>query len=438
MPVVRFLSTALSSALGAIPPLSRHRSDESRDLFGSAKVLRNLGKYAAAAMAFSAVLAGCSSVVYKDTATQYVAASKSLVKFFEQSDSAFKSTNNLAKTAVIASDRACPVAQDRLFVRTDSPPSFTKYIESASFKEYVARSAATARSALAASCAAIEKSEAEKSSTSCYSAEEGYCLTNLERVIRLDPRERSDVSAFNDSLAAVEYDRSVSSSQLLGRTLAVITAYTDVLSKIVAEQAEDANADAKKLNDKIGELQTDYTKYTGNDISQAEAARIAVVNKRVTALGAVLNDVSSIANSARQISDMKAAVIKNKATVSAAIKELSPLADAEVLMNADLLDRSTMQIRKSMQRDFANASTDYERAQIWLDLRTKYPYSNANTAELTSDVDTIFKQLQKSHDDLVSLIEDPTNEQRQKLRDANFESFKSLVEDAVAAAASFK
>src|ERR1700693_86894 len=126
---------------------------------------------------------GCASIVYKDAATTYVAAGRGLSQQLINSASNLSAAEDALKLSKIISDSSCPVADERLFIRSTAP-------RASDFKTLLAPFPNLEPSCQKLrQCDAIGATDAS-CQTVCMSREESNCIVQLEQdyAISLNPQ----------------------------------------------------------------------------------------------------------------------------------------------------------------------------------------------------------------------------------------------------------
>lgn len=375
------------------------------------------------------LLNGCASIVYKDAATQYVTASKSLVQAISDNESAFRTADNRNKALIIAKDPSCPIAQDRLFVREANAPKFSQYIDNQLFVTHMHE--VDIKENIFKQCEKLKSDEAHSANTGCYTVDEGDCLRAMDKYYTNNKNADKNADNFSDDLKRIEYDKAVPNNKLIAQTITILTTYMDLLGKVADNQTEDLQSDADNLTKRITTLEGEYTKYTGKSLTLASQTK-----KKISALGSLFSDVEKIKKGAKQADVIKTIVTTNESNVASAIADLSPAIDAEVWMNSQQIDMAVMDSRNLIESVFHDERNEYKRLNLFNEMRKNEKYTSAN--DLIKKVDGVFVQLKKSYTALVSLIESPTDDQLKAIRNEEFQNFKNVIGDAASVVALFK
>lgn len=380
------------------------------------------------------IASGCATVVYKDGASTFVAAGRALSKQLSDASVSLASAEDAVRLSRLVTDSSCPVAEARLFVR---PPAS----ELGSYPKLLARYPALAREGECVLLAACDDSRAADSrcKSACYTREESYCLANLERNYAIDVAKqegKSEADAFSKDasllasrLKNAEYGRAAPlENKVLGTSLQALTEYLDLLSKVAEDRKTEIPDDAKKLSDGLKTATDELAKLTGTQLSADTKAQRTKVQEGIGALGKFFGTIDALVQNAKDVEQIRKLVNENKNAVPELVEAVRPIFKGDAYLIAALNNRANFAFRQDIEQRFRRTRDEFERKQLLAEL-AKYPVGSGPA--LQASVDKIFDSLLKAHTNLVSLINNPTDEQLKKIRSEEFNTFKALIEDAL-------
>jgi hypothetical protein len=393
-----------------------------------------VGRLVFALLFVAAFASGCATVVYKDGASTFVVAGRAVTKQLNDASISMAAAEDAVKLSRIVTDAACPIAEPRLFVRDAGPAgvfakTLARYPSLAAESECVALLACDRAGAGDARC-----------KSACFSRDEANCINNLERNYAIDlnkPGAKESVdkelSKDADELAArirrVEYGRAAPlENKLVGASLKILTEYLDLLSKIAEDRKSEIPAGATNLSNGIKSVTDEFAQISGTQLSAATTAQRTKIQNGLGALGKFLGNVDRLVNNAHDAEKIKAVVNENKDAVPELVKAIKPIFSGDAYLIAALNNRANFEFRSNVEARFHDTKDPYERKQLMAEV-SKYPLNTGNAVE--ASVGKVFDAVLSSHNALLSLINNPTDEQLKKIRGEEFDTFRSLVEDAV-------
>lgn len=390
--------------------------------------------------AFLLTASGCASVVYKDSANSFTAAGYAAGKQIEEASKSLDSAQDAIRRTKIADDRTCPIADRRIFVRSGSGDPATI---DAALKRFPNQAALAGCQALL-SC---ERSSTKPGSNStqcrqnCYSSAESNCLTQLERSYAVDLKEsasrpapdtlalQKESSALLALLQKAEYQRATpAENQLASAGVQELSAYLDLLAKVAEDRKSEYPDDAKQLAKRIGNLTKSVSEASGQQLSSASQATQKQIQDALGALGELIGVLDTMSRDQADESKIRQLVAGNSNNVEKLIEALRAAALGDGTLSAATSDQAAYAARKALQARFQNTAEPYERSLL-LTERENYLFSNGEA--LTGAIDAVFDNLSKSHIALVSLVENPTDEQKKALANARLQSFKTVAKALV-------
>jgi hypothetical protein len=383
-----------------------------------------------AILSIGLMMAACAPVVYKDAATTYLSAGKNLTKELNGTrDSLAKALDGIRASRIVT-DKDCPIAEARVFVRNVPNITFGEYL--GRFGDLVKRDECIRL----AQCESNAKAGlvSDVCNHACYSKFEGNCLANLELKYAIASKGLSSVdplavqaNALAEKIQSVEYGRqTVSPNRLMGQSIQILTGYLDLLGKVADGQKSEIPDHAKNLSDGIDSVTKEYSTLAGQQLSAAKQAHRDTIDKQIGAIGKLLGDVEAINKNVKDAEQIKQIVANNAKDVDDIIGTLEAGTEGDSLLAAVWNTEAIRAERNALQTRFSNANGLDERMSRLNEMQS-HPFVKGDTA--LKPLRELFAQLAKSHKALVSLVLDPSNEQLQAIRNEEFQSFRTIAED---------
>lgn len=380
---------------------------------------------------------GCASVVYKDSATTFVEAGRSAGKQLEESSKKLDSAEDAVRRIKIESDASCPIGDRHLFVRTQESAADAVSAALARFGNQAALPGC--KQLLTCEQAMSVKPEARPATcrTACYSSNEGNCLTQLERSYAIELTTattgkealQTESASFAKLLQKTEYQRADSvESMLVDTGVRDLSEYMDLLSKVAEARKSEYPDDAKQLSDRLSSLVKGLSDVSGKELSSSSQATQKQVQAAIGAFGNLAGVLQTMAQNTKDANEIKRLVRDNQVNVEGLISNLRAVALGDGLLAAAYSDQAMRKSRMVLQDKFAHASDAYARSQFLAE-RDKYPYSDGTSVEKA--VNDVFDSLSKAHLALVSLVNDPTDEQKKAIANEKLQNFKTVVKALV-------
>ncbi|RON80691.1 hypothetical protein [Pseudomonas fluorescens] len=380
---------------------------------------------------------GCASVVYKDAATTYVAAGRQAGKQLEASSRQLDAAQDVIRFDRITSDASCPIRDERLFVRNGDGDPETVAAALKRFENQAALDDCKQLLRCEQSSSSKKRGAPATCASACYSSSERSCLTQLESSYAIalkgaanqpvDQRQalQQESSRFLTLLERTEYRRAGSvESLLVGSGVRDLSEYMDLLAKVAEERKSEYPEDAKALSTRLSSLSKSVSEGTGKKLSAASQETQTQVNSAIEALGNFAGVVQKMAQDAQDASTIKKLVNANEVNVEDLIGRLRAVALGDTNLAAVYSQQAAQRARARLQAKFKSTANAYDRSLL-LAARDKYlnPEGDADAATVTQ----IFDSLSKSHQALVSLVNDPTDEQKIAIANERLQNFKTVV-----------
>ncbi|MCC4607830.1 hypothetical protein LL967_08090 [Xanthomonas campestris pv. zinniae] len=388
------------------------------------------------AIALVLTASGCASVVYKDSATTFVASGQAAGKQIEEASKSLDGAQDAIRRTKIASDSSCPIAEKRLFVRGGAGEPETIRAALKRFKNQDALPGCQTLLSCERSLAQPGAAPMECRSV-CYSKAEGNCLAQLERSYAIELKEtavqsgadhqalQSESSSLMEYLQKTEYQRAGSvESRLVGAGVKELSAYLDVLGEVTEGRKSDYPEDAKKLSERLGALTKGLGEVSGQQLSAASQATQKQVQNALGAFGKLAGLLQTMSQDAADARKIQRLVSENKVNVEGLIATLHAVALGDGTLAATYSDLAAITARQALQARFEKTRDPYARSLLLAE-RENYLYSNGEA--MTLAVNAVFDSLSKSHLALVSLVENPNDEQKKALVNARLQNFKAVV-----------
>lgn len=382
---------------------------------------------------------GCASVVYKDSASTFTAAGRTASELVADSSKRLDKAQDKIREVRINKDVSCSIADERLFVRTDkSAPTIVNTalnrfpipaaLPGCQKLQRCEQAATGPVGAISAECRTV-----------CYSSFEGNCFSQLEKSYAIelnskrgtanpvDPVLEKEASAFALLLDSIEFQRSSSvESKLVGFGIRGLTEYLDLLEKISEERTSEVPDDAKKLSDKLSSVSKKLTDAKGEQLSDASKKTQEKVQGAIGAIGKLAGTLQAMAKNSQDATEIKRLVRENQVDVEGLISSLRSIATGDNLVALIYGDQATMAVRKMLQDQYSKTTDPYSRSLLLAE-RDNYKYIDGDV--VVKSVDEVFNSLSKAHNSLVSLVNNPTDEQKKAIANEQFENFKTVVKD---------
>lgn len=374
------------------------------------------------------LLSGCASQISKDAATTYTVAAHKLITQLNSIANASAKAEDMRRERIIIADQQCPIGQQRLFVRYGPSVNLSSYVQM--FPTLAAGS----------DCKALVACDSSPGSpactTGCYSQAQGTCLMNLEVALAAERAKavapntlvEQQYLGFGKILDQIEYERVISiASKVTADSIKALTEYLDLLEKASTASKADFESQVKTTADKIGKVSSGYEKLSGEKISTSDAATLSSVTASLGALSKLADDLKIMRDNAKDADAIKATVIKSTTDVNGLISSLRKTSEADLLLSQSQFNNSVDDARSEIEDSYRATSDQMKRRELLYQARSLKRNVGESASQSLKDV---FDSLSKSHEQLVALIKNPTNEQIAMARNEEFQQFKTIVEDA--------
>lgn len=386
---------------------------------------------------FALIASACASVVYKDSATTFVAAGHEAGKQLEASSKQLDDAQDAIRFNKIISDTFCPIKDERLFVRTGAGAPDTV---SAALKRFSNQNALNDCKILLT----CEQSAFAKPGTvpafcglACYTSAERNCLTQLEgsyaialKGVANQPAAdrqalQQEASRFLALLEKTEYRRAGSvESKLVGSGVRGLSEYLDLLAKVAEERTSEYSDDAKQLSERLSSLTKTVSEVSGKQLSGASQETQKQVQNVLEALGKLAGVVHTMAQNAQDAATIKQLVNANQINVEDLIARLRAVALGDGNLAAVYSQQAAQRARAMLQDKFKATTNPYDRSLLLAE-REKYLITDDDMKSIA--IMQVFDILSKSHQALVSLVNDPTDEQKKSIANERLQNFKTVV-----------
>jgi phosphoglycolate phosphatase-like HAD superfamily hydrolase len=271
----------------------------------------------------------------------------------------------------------------------------------------------------------------------CYSREEGNCLTQLERSYAIEIKVAADhpavdgaalqqeVSSFVVLLQKTEYRRTGSvESMLVGSGIRDLSEYLDLLGRVTEARKSEYPDDAKRLSERLSSLTKGLSEVSGKQLSSSSQATQKQVQDALGALGNLAGVLQTMSKDAQDAGEIKRLVRDNQVNVEGLIATLRAVALGDTTLAVTYSDQAMRRARASLQAKFEETADPYSRSLLLVE-RENYLYTDGDT--MLKAVNDVFDSLSKSHLALVSLVNDPTDEQKKAIANERLQNFKTVV-----------
>lgn len=406
-------------------------------IYGAPKLINHQlsGLVALMSWATLLVLPGCATI-YKSTAGDYVDAAKQIGPTLASADAALRAVDNARKRNLIARDRMCPVERSNalyllpkaLGIRHVAPDFFSNLIKTADIT--------------ASNCKALKQCEKRGNcGTICYHAMESSCIDELLHYYNMsaaspeaDPTIVADKKSLDSLIVRIGYGAPSGQDYLAQGSLNILSAYLDLLGKAADGQTKNFRSNAKSLAKQVQSVTSTYKSLTGEDLLSKQPLRAATGS--ITAFGALLDDIVTMARTAKDTASIKAAVLKDNQNADDATKEIQKIVIADLQTVASRSMNEATRKRRVLEKTFQmKTTTQEERRLILIKLSEISP---ENASQLIAAARVVFKKARESNDTLVQLVKNPSDKQLQQARAEEFASFRAAAGDLVSLIAVLK
>lgn len=385
--------------------------------------------YQAAFLFNTLLLAGCGSIVYKDSATTYVAAGRTATKSVADAAASLENARDKLKATKIVSDQSCPIAEPRLYLRN---AGLTQQLKSAL--------TLVPGMQYPPDCKPLLNCEANPTNNKCrgicYSKEEANCISTIEENLAIyfkglkDPeadRFSTVIRPLAIAITEAEYGRPKPVAALLVKdNLSALTEYLDMLEKLTAKRDSEVGEDAKKLSKKLTDTTSALSNLTGKQLSTNAKATQTKITGAVTAMGKFVGDLQVIADNAQDAQAIRKLVAEGRTDVNNLINNVKEVAGSDAMLGSVFNNLGLLQARLDLQERYSTAGDAYSRDLLLME-RTKYSFSDGEQTQQA--VAALFDAMAKSHEALIRLIMNPNDKDKQAIANARFQEFKLIAED---------
>jgi len=385
---------------------------------------------------FALIASGCASVVYKDSATTFVAAGREAGKQLEVSSKQLDDAQDAIRFNKIISDASCPINDERLFVRTGAgdPDTVSKALKR--FQNQNALNDCKVLLTCERSATAKPGAVPGFCESACYTSEERNCLVQLEGSYAIALKEtanrpdadrqalQQEASRYLALLEKTEYQRAGSvESKLVGAGVRELSEYLDLLAKVADARTSEYPDDAKHLSDRLSSLTKAVSDVSGKQLSSASQDTQKQVQGALEALGKLAGVVQTMAQNAQDAAAIKKLVNSNQVDVKDLIAKLRAVALGDGNLAAVYSQKAAQQARSRLQEKFKGTTNPYDRSLL---LAEREKYIMADGDMRAGAVTQVFDSLSKSYQALVSLVNDPTDEQKKAIANERLQNFKTV------------
>lgn len=385
--------------------------------------------YQAAFAMAALLLTGCGSVVYKESAAGYVSAGRAAIKSVSDAATSLANAQDKLKATQVASDPMCPIAEQRVFLRS---PELSKQLKMAM--------GMVPEAAVSSDCNKLLDCDSKPGQAACRntcaSAEEANCIANVERTLamHLKTLQGSNADSFAmavqpvaNAISQAEYGRAKPVEAVLVRdNLAILTRYLDMLDQLTVKRESKIDEDAAKLSKRIENSTKRLSDLTGKQLSTKATETQTKVTSTITAMGKLAGDLKVMAQNANDASAIQKLVTEQGRDVESLVVSVKEIAGGDAMLGAVYSHLAMIQTRAELQKRYAKTG-DANSRLLLLPERDKYAYVNGE--ETLQAVNALFDAMTKSHRELIRLVLDPSNQDKRALANAAFNEFKMIAED---------
>jgi hypothetical protein len=390
-----------------------------------------LGNLTVACLTIAAT--GCATI-YKSTAGDYVDAAKQITTALQNAEQSRSNADSQAKFDLIVEDRSCPVQRPfGLYLRpaalgaSDIPPGF--------FAGAIKKARLDSTGANATACRKLASCDTgERCAGKCLDAEESTCIDQLKHYYSTSAAadDKAIAAQLGNNVARISYPEKSADTYLATSSIQALSAYLDLLAKAADGKVQDFKTDAGDLANGFKSAEDAYKQISGQNLVSSETSTAAI--NSVNALGAVIQDIATLVQTAKDTAAIKAAVNKYDKDVDTIMTNIEAFVVADIQLAGAETDINNARRFSELQRQFSTANSVLERRAVMGKVRQLYTDNVMATVKSTH---AVFKKAEEAHATLVQLINDPTNDQLKQIRAQEFASFRSTATDVGALIALF-
>ncbi len=380
------------------------------------------------------VLSGCGGIVYKERAGQFVEAGRAVSTAFDEAAASKGQALETYKRIVIAHDLTCKISNGPVLIRTGLTLSTTSLSEFAKLADPLLERE---------QCAALKMCVAQPTSSncksSCLSDGEARCLAQIEKSL-IKKRDalpkttkehplKTAAKDFDRLMRGVELGRPRTVAQRIAEdSMTVFTDYLDLLEAHVDADPAEVSVRASALVSKIDARKAEWEALTGAEVATGASAQIDKAKEYLGAIGTLGSVVREIYRNNKDATAIRRIVRENERSVSSAIKDVKLFLLAERNLGSIVANTNNRELQAHLGTVFEMEKSVYKRFELLADLPT---HRNDVGPDGNAAVEKLFVKLDETHSSLVTLVNDPTSEDKKAIFRKAFREFLDVVSGVV-------
>jgi hypothetical protein len=379
---------------------------------------------------FALLLSSCASLVTKDATTTYTEAAQKLVAQVKDTGTALAKYEQESKLDWMSTDKMCPVQSGRLFARDKfhkPNPAFQQAVDYMSIDK-------------TDECAKLIECETSKQASgyckqACYTAEEAHCIVQLDHDYAAEIAKGSNdkvmlarANALTERISEIEFGAQAPiENQMLADAVDSLSAYMTMLSKLAKHRDSEIPGDAKALATKVTSIQAKYESLTGRKLSSSTTDERDHVTGAIQAFATLAGDLQNLVKDANDVAAIKRTVNAQDADVEHLIATIETFVSADAELGATYQLQANIHYIDGLAEKYSRAKSDAERAEI---LAKRSARTSAGDVDVQGQLKAVFDKLSVAHENLLSIINNPTDAQKKEIQEEEFSEFKRVTKEA--------
>jgi hypothetical protein len=237
------------------------------------------------------------------------------------------------------------------------------------------------------------------------------------------------VAKFSSMASMTQLGRTNATAANIARdNLDALTSYLGILAALSDDDVAEASGAATILNARLDERLGELNGVRRKELSGGAKEEVESVKKYVTALAKFADHIRGVYRQGKDAKEIKRLVSANKSVAKEYMSAVYPLLIAEHQIAETSTILSATPIRQAIRDEYRKANSPAIRLEL-LNGIAGYPLTY--DANIQGKIKKLYSAAIASHDTLVGLIENPTEEDRKELRRQAFREFLNVASDAV-------
>jgi hypothetical protein len=371
------------------------------------------------------VAGGCAATIYKSTAGDYVDAAKQITVALQNAELSRSNAESQAKIDLIVEDRSCPIERPSgVYLR---PSALGTTAIPSGYFEGLTKKTGLDSGANAVACRKLASCDARGGcGGKCFDADESACIDQIAHYYSnsASPADRKIGREVGANIAELSFPTRSADTYLATSALQVLAAYLDLLGKAADGKVKDFKSDATDLANNVSWVDNTYKSVIGKTLIPPSTSTTTIGS--INALGAVIQDIATAVQGAKDNAAIRAAVNKSDQGIDAIMVDLGTFVAADIQLSGAEMANSNARFLTELQDKFKKSDSILERRVVMGQVQPLY--ADDVTAALQS-AQAVFKKAREAHATLISLINNPTDDQLKQIRAQEFASFRTTATD---------